>query len=178
MYPDYWICFKAVLHGTDINEAKIEDWEEDNKIDEETHWKEVKYLCKIWAFFIDFLRSWNYFPPGIESMVILKAEVSFIEVNFSLNCFTTCSILRTHSVLTGSQNNYYAKMAQVGIIYSGHLQWAYTWNWHITILQQPMVNPVVIWPHLIKKWPGDVVQIMFKKGALNLAVHALYFRLR
>lgn len=58
-------------------------------------------------------------------MVILKAEVSFIEVNFSLNCFTTCSVLRTHSVLAGSQNNYYAKMAQVGIIYSGHLQWAY-----------------------------------------------------
>lgn len=151
MYPEYWICFKAVLHGTDINKAKIEDWEEDNRIDEETHWKEVKYLCKIWAFFIDFLRSWNYFPPGIESMVILKAEVSFIEVNFSLNCFTTCSVLRTHSVLTGSQNNYYAKMAQVGIIYSGHLQWAYTWNWHIAILQQPMVNPVVIWPHLIKR---------------------------
>lgn len=164
MYPEYWLCFKAVLRGTDINETKREDWEGDNRIDKETHWKEVKYLFKIWAFCIDLLRSWNHFLPETESVVILKAEVSFIEVNFFLNCFTNCSVLRTHSVLAGYQNNYYAKMALVGIIYSGHLQWAHTWNWHIPILQQPMVNPVVIWPHLIKKkWPVDVAYIMFKK---------------
>lgn len=94
-----------------------------------------------------FLRNWNHFLLGTESVATLKAEVSFIDVNFSLNCFTTCFDFRAYSVLSGSQHNYYAKMAY-WIIYYGHIQSAHIWKWHIPILRQSPIYTLVIWPHL------------------------------